>query len=390
MKTMILAILSVLLNVPGVVQAESICDVALKSGAFNTSDFSQTTSILMKSRDEVCKSEYDSASEAVAAAQQSGGNVGYGGLSVGLSDVKATSSGKYSVKDSKYCSAKAEELDSYTSVRARQQIADSALNAWSKCVESTTRDQLFIVYKPLSDGTGMTASIRRKVSADSASFGTIEGIATSATGTTRSEVSCRIGTQNVRPDTKVSIPIDRAKISMTCGKPAQKAVSIALIATVGDQEWMHLETAQRAEQIRVQTIQDALNAQKRELEAQSEQTSALAKKVSAIEATNASLTTLRNTVKDNTDNITQITKTANDTQNTVAGLAKFRWKTGNNGTASCDEFCRGEKWPGGTGRCFAAFVGDPGAYYPRSCSYNHAAENQGKLINTACLCLKEQ
>jgi hypothetical protein len=73
--------------------ATSDCDIALTSKAFNTNDYAQSSRLVLKKRDDVCKSEYNSQAEAESTARQSGGSIGYGGFSLGLSDAKQTSSG---------------------------------------------------------------------------------------------------------------------------------------------------------------------------------------------------------------------------------------------------------------------------------------------------------
>jgi hypothetical protein len=241
-----------------------------------------------------------------------------------------------------------------TSVRARKQIADSALTAWTKCIETTNRDQLFVAYTPLSDGTGMTGIVRRKVSGENANFGTIEGISTTATGSARSQVSCRIGTAEVKPDTKVSIPINRTKIAITCNKPASKTIAISLNATVGDQEWIYLNSAERADQMRLQTLQDALNAHKRELAATTDRLTELSSKVGVVEKSTA-LEEVRQQFAKRTDALQAAVGNADAKINAVDG--KIRWKVGNNGTASCVEYCRGSNYEGWAGVCLVAVVG---------------------------------
>jgi len=370
-RTIVVAMLSAL---QGGAMAQNVCDVALKSGAFNTTDLAQTTAIVQKAKEDVCNSEYNSASEAVSAAQASGANIGVGGYTLGASDAKATASGKFSVKDSKFCSAKAEELDSFTSVRARKQIADSALAAWTKCIETTNRDQLFVAYTPLSDGTGMTGILRRKVTNENANFGTIEGISTTATGAMRTQVSCRVGTTEVKPDTKVSIPINRTKIAITCSKPATQTIAISLNATVGDQEWIYLNSAERADQLKQQTLQDALNAQKRELMSSNERIADLSRKLAAVEASPA-LEQVRQQLSQRADALQAAIGNTDSRVSAVDG--KVRWKANNDGSASCVNYCRGANYENWAGVCLAAVVG---ANVLESC----AKANYGGPVH--CLC----
>ena len=235
--------------------AQSVCDIALKSGAFNTSDYAQTSNLVIKRRDDICKSEYSSQQEAVSAGQQSGGNIGYGGFSLGVSDAKQSGNSKWSIADSKYCKASAEEIDSFTSIRARQQVADIALNAWTACINSVETNRLFVQYTPNTDGSGITGTIIRSLR--DGGIGKISGISSNDPNISSSAISCSVGTTRVEINKPVALQLDRSKTALACKKKdPEKSFKISLITTQGDQEWIVLPS--KNEQ-KVSTI-DEINA----------------------------------------------------------------------------------------------------------------------------------
>jgi len=242
-------------------KADSVCDVALTSGAFNTSDYTQNSRLVLKKRDDACKSEYNSQSEAVSAGQQSGGSIGYGGFSLGLSDAKQTGSGKWSISDSKLCKASAEELESFTSTVAKQQVADTALKAWSECLDKMNR--LNLKYSLIPDGTGMTGTIVRTVG-DGSGFGNITGIMSSDQ---KANISCRIGSKTVEINKPTTIKIDKGSTGISCNKPAATSVSISLNTDVGDTAWIVLPSLTEQKQTKIELVNDAVNQLRQQLNA---------------------------------------------------------------------------------------------------------------------------
>src|SRR5262245_1368958 len=107
----ILVILALAVAPSQTATGQNVCDAVLSSGAFNTSDYDQTSRILLIKRNDVCRSEYNSAAEARSAAESAGGSIGWGPFSLGATDARQTQSGKWTVADSKFCQATAEDLD---------------------------------------------------------------------------------------------------------------------------------------------------------------------------------------------------------------------------------------------------------------------------------------
>lgn len=228
----------------------SLCDLALKSGAFNTNDYAQTANVMMQKKDEVCRSEFNSQGEAISSARKSGGSFGYGGFTLGASDARQTASGKWSVADSKYCHAKAEELDSFTNTRVQQQVADIALEAWSDCINKVETNKLFVKYKLHPDGSGMTGTIIRNLR--KGAIGKITGIMTSVGKSEENQVACKIGTTPIETDKLLDIQIEKSDIAISCSKSKDKNVSIALTTSQEDTDWILLPS--RTEQ--VQSVTD--------------------------------------------------------------------------------------------------------------------------------------
>ena len=233
--------------------ADNVCDIALTSGAFNTSDYAQNSRLVFKKKDDVCKSEYNSQSDAYSAGEQSGGSIGYGGFSLGLSDAKQKSNQKWSISDSKLCQASAQDLESFTSTFAKQKVADTALKAWSECIDKTNK--LNLKYSLVPEGTGMTGIIVRTVS-DGGGFGSITGIMSSDP---KVDISCRIGTQTVEINKMTTIKFDKGSTGISCNKPADASVSISLNTDVGDTAWIELPSLAEQKKTSVESVNDAVN-----------------------------------------------------------------------------------------------------------------------------------
>lgn len=243
-----------MIQISGHVKADGLCDLALTSGAFNTSDYAHNARLVLKKRDDVCKSEYDSQTEAISAGQQSGGSIGYGGFNLGLSEAKQKSNQKWSISDSKFCQATAEELESFTSTVAKQQVADSALQAWNECLEKSNRLNLKYTLNP--DGTGMRGTIVRMVM-DGGGFGSVTGIMSSDPSV---EVVCRIGTATVELNKPVKIPIKKGETGLSCNKSANESVGIALSTDVGDTAWLTLPSKKQQESVSLQQVNAAVDS----------------------------------------------------------------------------------------------------------------------------------
>lgn len=259
MKQKILASF-LIFSLSGAAYAKNLCDLALTSGAFNTSDYASTSKLFLAQRDDVCSKEYDSKSEANSAARSAGGNLGYGGFTLGGSSAKQSTSGKWSVSSSEFCSASASELDSFTSERAKKQVADSALSAWTSCIKNTATNRLYVSYSLLPNGQGMTGTIHRSVSGDGTGFGNIKGISSSVSNDDAAgkNIQCRIGTEAVAVNQSINIRIDRTQISMSCAKDADANVSVSLITDAGDRDWIRLPSQKEVKQTSTNELRDAL------------------------------------------------------------------------------------------------------------------------------------
>ena len=270
----------------GRANASDVCDLALTSGAFNTSDYSQSSNILIKKHDDACKSEYNSQSEAVGSGQQSGGSIGYGGFSLGLSDAKQTSSGKWSISDSKFCHASAEELESFTSKTARLKVTDTALSAWNECLKNANR--LYVTYEISEDGTRMRGIIHRSVGEGGGAFGNITGI---HSDDPNAKISCTIGNTPIELNKTVNIKFDKPTISISCIKSPKVSVDISISTDVGDKNWMPLPSQSEQEQSSLKAANDAINQLRSQLASLSDRfvtsttlTSTLSQRISDVSA----------------------------------------------------------------------------------------------------------
>ncbi len=233
-------------------QPPSVCDTVLTQKAFNTTEYSQTSRIMLKKRDDVCRSEYNSAQEAYSSAQQAGGSLGYGPWSVGLSDARQNSNGKYTVAESRFCKASAEELSSYTDTSFRQQVANIAVSAWLSCIKTFKNNQLYIRYSLNSDGSGLTGDIFRSFSEDNAHFGEVTGIAVNARES--KGLSCKIDTQNIPINQKVTIQLVKTPTSFDCIKDPNAEMRVSLQTSLGNQGWIVLPAKSPAKKQQYQPI----------------------------------------------------------------------------------------------------------------------------------------
>jgi hypothetical protein len=69
----------------------------------------------------------------------------------------------------------------------------------------------------------------------------------------------------------------------------------------------------------------------------------------------------------------------------IDGMRVFR-KYGNNGGASCTDYCLGTQWPGGRGTCLAARIDPTGAYI--ACSVA-AGATPGNTVSCMCAGIDE-
>ncbi|EXI78949.1 MAG: hypothetical protein AW10_02591 [Candidatus Accumulibacter appositus] len=324
----------------------SVCDIALQSRAFNTNDYASTSSIVLNKRDDACQSKYDSRKEAIDSARSSGATIGYGGFSFGASDARKESSGKWSISDSRFCNASAKELDSFTSVRVRQQVADIALSAWSECIGSVESNQLYATFSPNANGSGITGTLYRSVSRGG--VGTITGIVVagapgSSSGADGSIVNCMIGTTVVTPNMTQAITIDRTDIAFQCTKTSDHHIlKVAISTTQGDTPWMSLPAPVQIENKKIEETNSALFTLRGRIDE-------LEGKVASLDNNMTAITAL---VSSHSSAVTDL----NSKVSVLQAQPRFVWKKGNNGTVSCNTYCGDSKWEGFAGTCVSAAI----------------------------------
>lgn len=233
-------------------QPPSVCDTVLTQKAFNTTEYSQTSRIMLKKRDEICKSEHDSAQEAFTNARNSALGGMYDFIGLQISDVHQNGRQKYTVNDSRFCQMSAEEFNSYTDTSFRQQVADIAVSAWLSCIKTFKNNQLYIRYSLNSDGSGLTGDIFRSFSEDNAHFGEVTGIAVNARE--NKGLSCKIDTQNIPINQKVMIQLVKTPTSFDCIKDPNAEMRVSLQTSLGNQGWIVLPAKSPAKKPQYQPI----------------------------------------------------------------------------------------------------------------------------------------
>lgn len=208
--------------------AEDVCDVALTSRAFNTTQANVSENIAYAKRDDVCNSTYSSLQEAQNAAKSAGFNLSYAGIGIGANGDKASSDTRVDIRSTDFCRATAEDFKRAFSSNYNQQVADAALIAWSDCVEKNS-SRLSVSYTMSSDGQYFAGTIVRTAATGSL-LSTISGI--SVVGAPNASVLCNIGGQDVRPG-KLNVPITTTRTAFGCRKSKDAGVMIT-VQTSGD------------------------------------------------------------------------------------------------------------------------------------------------------------
>lgn len=209
--------------------AEVDCSVVLTTKAFDTSSSKSAMSILTSSRASTCSQEYNSESEANAAAQSlslAGKTPGY---KLSGQATKNSSNSKYTLKESSYCTDSAQAFQAQSSSEAETVVASAAVAAWLACTESTNaKSQLYIEYHKTNDNQSVVGTLYRKTG-DSEANGEITGISAVGRPLKESGIDCNIDNIKVPVNTKIEpIPINKRKTSVICTKE-KKEISTEII-----------------------------------------------------------------------------------------------------------------------------------------------------------------
>lgn len=317
----IVPITILLLSSAHVVEAaeSTYCDSVLNSRAFNTTDYQQSSSLMLSKRSDACSKTYESEKDANSAGRKVGGEIGFKGFSLGGSYAKQTSNEKWSIADSQVCTELAEALDTASSTSLKSQVTNFALNAWSECIKEANKNMLFLEYANLPDGSGFTGQIKRSVSASSpAAFGTITGIITSNMDADESLKGCKIGSKKIEPNVEIDIRINKSTINIVCNKDSEKSLSLALLTDQGDLPFISLPTSQQMEQTKIDQVNSSLIATKSALEAE------IKKINTSLESSLVDITNGNNSIK---TELTRVTSIVNANKVYSDAMKARRWRS---------------------------------------------------------------
>lgn len=207
--------------------AEDFCDIALTSGAFNTSDERESLKIMYEQKEDICRKEYNSSEEFRGAAKSGGFNLSYAGIGLGASGGSSTNKGKLSFASEDFCQASEEEFSKEYSSYQFVSSADAALRAWSGCVKDTKKNALWLSYDLNADATGFSGTMYRTAAEGRADLliNSMQVTPDSRAG----EISCQIGNSKVNVDyfNDKSVKADTFSVNLQCTKPEDVSVKIS-------------------------------------------------------------------------------------------------------------------------------------------------------------------
>ncbi len=132
--------------------AANFCDSVIVNRAFNTTSTEQQSTIYNKMRAEMCEQNWSNYKEFKNSAQDLGIDVGYAAFLFGLSSSEASGSGILGQAKTKYCNMTDSEFSSDFLLRTSSTVADSALVAWSQCVQAYLASVQQGLFATVADG----------------------------------------------------------------------------------------------------------------------------------------------------------------------------------------------------------------------------------------------
>jgi hypothetical protein len=238
---------------PSLAAAQDICGAVLTESMLNIEKRSETSSIMLRKRDDLCSRTYDSVQEAQSSARQSGFDIGYGALSIGASDAKQNSSGKWEIHETNFCRATAEDFASFYSSESESRVATIAVEAWRDCVLKAQDNRLYLEFSLKEGATYFTGTLYRTV-AGGTSFNTkITGI--NAVGEGKNDVSCNIAGKAFAPgELTEQYQIQTTKTAVSCEKSKDVSVSVAFQTDSDSLPFVDMPSSTTQDQTRIDEL----------------------------------------------------------------------------------------------------------------------------------------
>jgi hypothetical protein len=237
-----------------------ICSVVLLQKAYDTSKQSTNYTLMSDQRSQLCDQEYNSLQEAHAQAELAGFDLGYAGFSIGGDGATQSSSGKWSISKTSFCTASSADMRTTFLSNFEDQVAHVAVKAWQECVKTSTENVLYLSYTPYSGGGGFDGTLY--VTANQGQLGrTITGIPVG--GDAPTSISCNIAgviykPSDVSPSKPIVIPTTGTGI--TCKKNGDQFVSIAFQTSQGVTDFVPLPSKSDVLSARLDDLANGISA----------------------------------------------------------------------------------------------------------------------------------
>lgn len=233
--------------------SSDVCSIALQSNAFNTSDRRLSSLIALEQREEICRRSYSSVEEFRAAARSGGFSLSYAGVGLGASGGRSDAQGRLSFSEERFCSENEVAFTQQYDLSEVVTVADVALQAWTRCVEVTRRNSLWLSYTVSADGTGMFGTITRTIDGSASNLARailritdLQVQPDDHVGTVRCHIAGQSFTQeSIRAAGGFETTSAREEIS--CTKPDNVDVRIALQSDAGGLSWIELPSRETVE-----------------------------------------------------------------------------------------------------------------------------------------------
>ncbi len=348
--------------------SDAICATVLKEKAFNTSEFSQVISINLKTRDEYCDKDYLSQGEASSAGNSASASLGYDLIEFGTSEVKTTSNNKFSIKDSRVCKAKADDIQALTTNNAKSSMTDKANETFLKCIQiKASENAKYVLYTVSENTESLDGDIHTRVAQHGKLTDTLQGIQVEPA--IEKDIKCAIDLKNYPVNKVINIKIEKTPFNFKCSKPASTEGTLTLKMEQGDSVSIPLNSPKAKEQNKLDQLEAQNNELRNKLTKLTEEFEKSSKDVNAsivhVQEFSASSLALAKT------DVAAKLAAIDSRVNPIEGLAKIKWKGGNNGHASCEDFCKGSQWPDFVGNCLLGVAGGEKnqLLYQKTCKY---------------------
>jgi hypothetical protein len=231
--------LGILIAVSGTspLRADSTCDIALRSNAFDTENSNSNLNIAMSKRQDLCNKDYSSLTEAESAVSAAGFNASYGAISLGGSKSSGSTSGRTSIKNTDFCNATNETFQKSLQQNYSKSIGSVALTTWLACIKETNSNALHLEYRITENGGGLIGTIRTR-----ANDGSLKATITSflADGGNidlkKPKIRCSFDGATYFPEQvpKAGIDITKTEVAVTCFKMQDQDLYVTIRTTNKD------------------------------------------------------------------------------------------------------------------------------------------------------------